>query len=164
MDWFFLMMTVLAILTVLWKWYRNPEMRTLKKTIEALLLYLIVFTIGVNSLWEFIGNTLYSDQVAEFMGWSTGSPFQIEVGMANLAFGVLGVLCLWETKDFWLATALGASIFLFGSGLVHLWQVIIKHNIAIGNAGPILYFELIFPIVLLILMMVYRRLDADGSV
>jgi hypothetical protein len=158
MGWFFLVMLILAVLTVLWKVYKYPETRTPKRIIEALILYLIFFVIGINSLWEFLGNVMYSDQVAEYMGWSTGSPFQIEVGMANLAFGILGVLCLWEQKDFWLATALGASIFLFGSGLVHLWQIIIRHNIAAGNAGAILYFELIFPIVLLVLMMTYRRL------
>ena len=33
-----------------------------------------------------------ADKVAEQLGWATGSPFQTEVGLFDLAFGVLGDL------------------------------------------------------------------------
>lgn len=38
------------------------------------------------------GHTLNADAIAEFIGWPTSSPFQTEVGPANLAFGRLFIL------------------------------------------------------------------------
>jgi len=155
---FTLFMLLLAVVLASLKIYKKPELRTAKGAIGVFILYLIFFGIGVNGIWHFLGHVLYAEDQAYYVGWSTGSPFQTLVGVAYLAFGVLGFLCLWEREDFWLATAFGASIFLFGSGLEHLWQIVTRNNLSPGNAGLALYIDLFFPILLLMLIMIHRRL------
>lgn len=58
------------------------------------LLYMIFFSIGLGGLYAFMGHAFLADEVAREIGWPTGSPFQFEVAIANLAFGILGVLCV----------------------------------------------------------------------
>lgn len=163
MHWFSLAMIVLGMILAIWRIASQQGVRSAKKSLGIFILYFIFFGIGINGLWEFLSQVVYSEATAEYLGWSTGSPFQIRVGLADLAFGVLGILCLWEGDDFMLATALGASFYLFGSGLVSLWQIVTRNNLAQGNAGLTLYFNLIFPIVLLVLMMIYRRLKPPSN-
>lgn len=139
--------------------YRSPQYRSFKGIIEAFLLYITVINVGVYSLWNFFANIFYSEEVAKLMGWGSGSPFQYEVGIAYLAFAVLGILCIWERGDFWFATIIGFSIFIFGIGIGHIEEHIKSHSKASGNAGLLLYFDLIMPIILLILMMIHRRLQ-----
>jgi hypothetical protein len=43
-------------------------------------------------------------KVALSIGWAPGSPFQSEVALANLAFGLPGVLCIRFKDGFWLTT------------------------------------------------------------
>lgn len=92
-------------------------------------------------------------------GWPTGSPFQYEVAAANLAFGILGVLCIWWRGSFWLATGIGSAVFLFGAAMVHLCDLVLHHNLAANNAGLILWLDdLTLPILLLALLIVYNCL------
>lgn len=159
MGLFYLGMVALAIIFALIHLAITKEAKTAKVILGIFILYLIFFNVGLAGLWGFIGHVFYPDQTAHYIGWPPGSPFQFEVGMANLALGILGILCVWERGDFWLATSLSYFIFFFGAGLVHIWQVITKHNLFPGNSGAILYIDLILPIVLLILIMIHRRLS-----
>lgn len=151
-------LSALVILTII-HIFRSPGKRSFKDILGAFLLYLTVINVGLYSLWHFFANIFYPDEIAKYIGWGSGSQFQYEVAIAYLAFGIMGILCYWEKGDFWLATVIGFSIFLFGSGLGHLRDYIQSHNAAEGNIGPILYIDLILPIVLLVLTMIHRRLE-----
>ena len=86
--------------------------------------------------------------------------FQLEVAAANLAFGVLGVLCLWFRDGFWLATGIGYSTFLFGAAFIHIREMITAGNYAINNAGPILYLgDIAMPALILSLLLARWRLQ-----
>ncbi|MCX6994561.1 MAG: hypothetical protein NTY13_01815 [Chlamydiae bacterium] len=113
------------------------NLRNLKGVLESLLLYMFLINVALASLWTFFGYVFFADEAAKFMGFGPGSPFQYEVGIANLAFGVMGIFCVWERGDFWLATAIGYSP---------------------GNSGAILWFHLIFPLLLLSILTLYRYL------
>lgn len=118
---------------------------------ESLLRNTLVFVVGLSGFYAFAGHYFLSDMVAESIGWPKGNPFQQEVGFANLAFGVLGVLCLWRSIEFRIATAIGYSIFLLGAAITHLDDIGASNNMAEGNAGFILYFDILLPFVLLVL-------------
>ena len=85
--------------------------------VETLLLYFLVINTGLASLFTFMGHGFRSEKVAKYIGWPTGSPFQWEVAVSNLSYGVLGVLCFWLRGDFWLATIIAVSVFFVGCGL-----------------------------------------------
>jgi hypothetical protein len=73
--------------------------------------YLLPLSVGLGGLFAFVGHTLRADEVALSIGWPTGNPFQTEVAMANLVFGVLGLLCVKFRDGFWTATILGYGVF-----------------------------------------------------
>lgn len=133
------------------------------KVVETILLYLLVIIIGGGALFAFTGHTFVPDKVAKMIGWPEGNPFQYEVAMANLAIGILGILCIWFRDKFWLATIIAASIFLIGDGFVHIHQIVANNNYSPGNAGLPLYCDFINPILAILLYIVYQILSKKGQ-
>ena len=130
----------------------RKQPRTRQRIAETLLLYLFAFPIGLGGLVGFVGHTLRAGPVAASIGWPAGNPFQFEVAVANLAFGVLGLLCLRFRDGFWAATAIGWSVFMLGAAAVHLHQIHIGQPYAPDNAGAILYFNIVAPVCVLVLL------------
>jgi hypothetical protein len=128
--------------------------RTRRGIVDTLLLYFFAFPIGLGGLLGFVGHTMRAGPVAASIGWPAGNPFQYEVAVANLAFGVLGLLCLRFRDGFWTATAIGWSVFMLGAAGVHLHQIHIGQPYAPENAGAILYFDIAAPLCLLALLII----------
>ena len=126
---------------------------------ELLLLYVLVFGVGVAGLMSFVGHLFFADLIATKIGWATGSPFQFEIGVSDGAWGVLGILCIWFRKNFWLATGLGWSLFLIGAGYGHLRDLIAKNNYAPYNYGYIAP-DLLLPLIILVLLALNYKLFA----
>ena len=96
------------------------------------------------------------------IGWST-SPYEYEVGMADLTVGVLGVLCLKFRADFWLATAIANAVWLLGDAVGHVRQMTLNNNHASNNSGIFLVTEFIMPLVILALTLYHRRQERSGA-
>lgn len=114
---------------------------------RASLVNALVWLIGVNGFVAGSGHLFTPDPVADSIGWPRGTPWQWEVGLASLGFGVLGVMSSSYGRDWWLATIIVASIFLLGAALGHVRQLVIAHNMSPSNAGPILYTDVLIPVV-----------------
>jgi hypothetical protein len=126
--------------------------------LEVLLRNLLVIFAGVGGLMGFLGHIFKAREIALQIGWQP-SPFQVEVAMANLAFGVLGLLCLWQPGGFRTATGLGYSIFLLGCAFGHLREMILQGNLAPYNVGPVLWVnDLAVPFAILTMLWVRRHL------
>ena len=126
---------------------------------EVLLLYLLVFFVGVGGLMGFLGHTFQAREIALKIGWQP-SPFQFEVAVANLAFGVLGILCIWQRRGFWTATGIGYATFMLGCAYGHLREMILAGNFAPYNVGPVLWVnDLAVPLAILLLLLVPRHLS-----
>ncbi|MEX1012148.1 MAG: DUF6790 family protein [Waddliaceae bacterium] len=125
--------------------------------VDIVLGSLLFFNVGIFGFMACYAHTIIPNQTAALIGWAPGSPFQFEVGMANLAFGVLGVMSLWFQRKFWLATIVGYSVFLFGAFFGHLIEYS-KGNDAPYNIGLFVWFQdLILPIVLLSLLYLHFK-------
>jgi hypothetical protein len=128
--------------------------------VETILACMMFFCVGIGGLFAFTGHAVMADQVAAKIGWPAGSPFQFEVAVANLAFGILGLMSLKFRDDFRLATAVGYAVFLLGAATGHIREMILKGNSAEYNAGAFLFVGDIFvPLALLALVIVHRRLQ-----
>src|SRR5205807_2837114 len=79
-------------------------------------------TLSLHDALPISGHLLKADDVARSIGWPPRSPFQWEVGVADLGWGVLGILCPTYGSDFWLATIIVSSIFLLGAAAGHVKQ------------------------------------------
>jgi hypothetical protein len=80
-----------------------------------------------------LGHFFASDAVAEAIGWPTGSPFQLEMGFANLAMGVLAAIAVSRRDGFREATVIGSAILSVGAFIVHVIDLVQHGNLAPGN-------------------------------
>lgn len=137
--------------------FASKEPKTPLRVIELFMVYQLVFSVGLSSFLAFFGLTFMSEFVADYSGWPA-CPFEKLLGNVNLAFGVLGILCIWFRDDFWFATILGISIWLLGDAFTHIEAMIYDQNYTPGNIGVPLYTDIIVPVVLLILFPIYKYL------
>lgn len=133
-----------------------PNARTKHALIGVVLLYQLIFTVGINCTLGFIAHTYFADETARFIGWPAGNPFQYEVAFANLTFGILGLLCIWFRGHFWTAAVVGISLWFLLDGIYHIYDLVVNGNTAPGNAGLPLYSDIIIPIVLMTLLGLYH--------
>ncbi|HCA41951.1 MAG TPA: hypothetical protein DEP28_01715 [Bacteroidetes bacterium] len=153
---------ILALVTTLIHLAVKKAFKDEPKRIEIILLNFIVVIIGGSSLLAAAGHLLIPDQIAESIGWPTGSPFQTEVGLANLGFGIAAVMGIWFRKTFWLSTIISSGVFLFGDGVGHVYQMIAHGDYAENNAGIIMYTDFLIPIAGLILYSRYNKSLKNG--
>lgn len=146
----------LAIFFLHWAFQKKRP----KKTLELLLRYLMLFTLGFNGIGNFIAHVFYSDKAAALIGWPLGSPFQFEVGIANLAFGILAILSFWLRRNFLLAALLGNVIWLWGDALGHLRNVLETGNFASANAGVYFWADIFIPILLIVVYWLREKSSA----
>ena len=96
----------------------------------------------------FMGHAFRAQEIAQKIGWQSG-PFQFEVAAANLAFGVLGIMCIWQRRGFRTATGIGYAIFLLGCGYGHFRDMTLHGNFSPYNVGAVLWVnDLGIPVVL----------------
>lgn len=128
----------------------NPAIRDVQAIATNLLLYQLVITVVLTGIQGFLGHVFKSDMIADFIGWEKGSPFQKELGYAELGYGISGILCIWMSKDFWLATIVTFSTLFIGATIVHIKETIKNKNFKPGNFFMILP-DLITPLSLIVL-------------
>lgn len=117
--------------------------------LSAFLLGCLVSNVGLQGIFAFLGHFFNSDEVAKGIGWPQGNPFQKEIAFTNLSLGFLGIMCIWFRGEFWLATIVARSIFSWGAGYIHARDLKERRNVSIFNAGPVMYFDLLFPLLLI---------------
>jgi len=130
------------------------------KVVEVILLYILVIFIGVGGILGALAHTVWAKQTALQIGWQPGSPFQFEIGMANLAFGVLGLLCIRFRDNFWTATGIGLAVLFLGCTYGHIREIIVHQNYAPYNAGVGIFFnDAVIPVLILGLLWARARLS-----
>jgi hypothetical protein len=146
---FWLIGIIVGIVTII----INPTIRTIQAISTNLLFYQLVITLTLTGVQGFLGHVFKSDMVATYIGWEKGSPFQKELGYAELGYGIAGVMCIWMGKDFWLATIITFNVLLIGATIVHIKEMIKRKNFKPGNFFIILP-DLIIPLSLTVLYVI----------
>ena len=140
------------------------KQRSAEKLIEVCLLYLLVIAVGAGALIAGFMHIFNGPAVAKMIGWAAGSPFQYEVGVADVAFGTVAVLCLFFRGSYWLAAIIANSVFLIGCMIGHIHSMAASGNLAAYNIGPnIIISDLILPLVLIALYLVHQRSAKAGE-
>lgn len=134
-----------------------------KHKMELFLTYLIASLVGVQAFIAFIVHVFYPQQAASLIGWKAGSPFQFEVGIANLAFSALGFLAICIRKRFWIAVIIGYSIYLWGAAIGHIVQFIVNKDVAEGNIGIYFISDIVTPCLLILTYIFFIKYEPAAS-
>jgi hypothetical protein len=126
---------------------------------ERLLSWILLLPIGVTGLWAGAFHVFFPAMAAALIGWQV-SPFQFEVGMADLAIGATACVAFWRDLSFKAAAVCAASIFLLGDAIGHVREMVMAGNFAPGNAGVPFYTDIICPLLASILLLVASRQSA----
>ena len=110
----------------------------------------LTWLVGVSGIIFATGHLFMPDRVAAGIGWPT-SRFQWEVGLANAAYGVTGLMAPSFNRGFQLATIIVFSIFMLGAAVGHVRSMIADRNRAPGNAGYVFWYDILAPIFLIAL-------------
>jgi hypothetical protein len=125
-------------------------------TAERFLSWILLLPIGVTGLWAGISHVFFPATAAAHIGWDV-SPFQFEVGMADLAVGVTACVAFWRDLNFKAAAVSAASIFLLGDAIGHIKQMLVAGNFAPGNAGLPFYMDVICPLLAIVLLVTAKK-------
>ena len=123
---------------------------------ERFLSWILLLPIGATGLWAGVFHLFFPATAAAFIGWQV-SPFQFEVGMADVAFGFTACIAFWRDLGFKAAAVCTASIFLLGDAVGHVIQMVRLGNFAPGNAGVPFYTDILCPALAIILLLVASR-------
>ncbi len=138
-------------LVVKWDWHWP-------RICEVFLSYILLFNVGLMGLLAAFSHIFFGPETAKLIGWEPGSPFQFEIGVADLSYGVLGVLAYWIRGNFWTATIIGWSVLMIGCFAGHLMDYILHGNDASYNIGIFIWiYDFILPFIALGLLKASRQ-------
>lgn len=133
----------------------SKQPKTFNYVLQTSLMYLLFFCVGLQGIFAWFGHTFMANQIAEQIGWPTGSPFQFEVAVANLGIGLAGVMALFWKGKAWLMLSITYLTFLFGDFYGHIVQMQ-KGDTSPYNSGIFLYIgDLAIPVFIMILLILY---------
>jgi len=136
------------------------KQRSAKKVVGIVLMYLLAIAVGSGALIAGFMHIFNGPATAQMIGWPAGSPFQYEVGVADIAFGAVAFLCIFFRGNFWLAAIIANSVFLFGCMIGHIRSLMLSGNMAAYNIGAnIIISDLILPLVLIGLYVAYQKME-----
>jgi hypothetical protein len=153
---------VLGVLLAVIALALKPGGFTQARVAEELLAYFILCSIGIGYLYNFVVHAFFGETVARFIGWAD-SPFQLEVAYASLGFAAVGFFAFKNTLAVRFAAILGPSLFLWGAAGGHIYQMITAHNFAPGNAGTVLYTDILLPVIGFALLWLKWRADSETA-
>lgn len=130
--------------------------------VNTLFGWLLLLSIGGQGVYTFIVHVFFPAVSAANNGWAV-SPFQYEVGIADLTVGVLGVLGFWGDYSFRLAAAIAAIVWYWGDAIGHIRQMIVAKNFAPGNAGSWFWTDVLVPILLIVCLAIVWRQNKEGT-
>jgi hypothetical protein len=129
------------------------------RMVEIAIVWWIVVMIGVAGIVGGLFHIFDGPAIAKEIGFTRGDGgFQMEVGFGDLGLGIAAVLCIWIRDRFMLAVLIVAAVSLWGDAYGHIHQEIVNDNHDPDNTGPVLYTDILVPLVGLALYGVRERL------
>lgn len=120
-----------------------------------LLDWLLLLPIGAGYVWAGFFHVFFPEVAAQSIGWQV-SPFQFEIGVADLSIGIVAILSFWRSLPFKTATALYIVLFSIGVTVGHLRQAMIG-DFAANNFGLLLILTIVEIILFPVLLWTVRR-------
>ncbi len=139
-------MLVIAVILFIFSWILEKIRR--QKSEDLLLRWLLLLPVGFAGIYVFFMHLLFPAASAKIMGWPP-SPFQLEVALANLCIGLLGIFSFRSSHGFRVATVIVAIFWMWGHSVYEIYRIITTSNIYLGNAVSWFWVDTLLPFVLI---------------
>ena len=116
---------------------------------EILYRWVAFLALGITGIYSFVMHGFFPAFTAATIGWQT-SPFQFEIAVANLGFGIVAILSTRRNYEFRQAAIIANTIWLWGDAVGHAHQMSIAQNYSSGNAGTWFCMDILIPLVTII--------------
>jgi hypothetical protein len=123
---------------------------------ERYLAWLLLLSVGLGGIWAGVFHIFFPEVAAASIGWQV-SPFQFEIGVADMAIGITAVVAFWRGPDFRAAVVWYIALFNLGVAIGHLRQAIEAGDYAANNFGILLAITVIEMVLLPVLAILARR-------
>jgi hypothetical protein len=104
--------------------------------------WLLLLSIGVEMIWAGLFHILFPATAAAQIGWQV-SPFQFEVGVSDLAMGIVAVVAFRRGLGFRTAVVFYVVLFYIGVAFGHVRQALVAGNYSPDNFGLLLLITII---------------------
>jgi hypothetical protein len=98
---------------------------------------MLLLGIGVSYVWGGIFHVFFPDLAASSIGWPN-SPFQYEIGVADIAIGIAAIISFWRSREFKAAVVTYVALFSLGVAVGHVYQAVQASDYAANNFGLLL--------------------------
>ena len=115
---------------------------------EPTVFWLLLLFVGGGGLYAGFSHLFDPARVAAEIGWRR-SPFQWDVGVADVMIGMLGVVGAFMSRSFRWAVVLAFTVWYWGDAVGHVRQVESVRNFAPGHAGTWFWVDVLGPFLLL---------------
>ena len=136
--------------------YNTRNTARKESVIEIIALYTIGLSGWFGMMSGLFGHIIYADEVATSIGWPQDSGFQMELGFASIGIGLVGFLGFWN-RAYWLPSIIMRLIFGWGAGFTHILHMVQHNNFSPSNTGIVLYWDFIWPVISIVLYLLYQR-------
>jgi hypothetical protein len=151
---------VFALLGAAIQLLREPALREREAAVEVVLVWWVAVTIGIAGIVGGLFHLFDGPAIAREIGFTRGDGgFQTEVGFGDLGLGIAAFLCVWIRDRYMLAVLIVAAVSLWGDAYGHIHQAAVNDNHDPDNTGPVLYSDIVVPLVALALYGVRERLS-----
>lgn len=121
-----------------------------------LLAWLLLLPVGVAYVWAGVFHVFFPGIASAQIGWQP-SPFESEIGIADIAIGLVAILSFWRGLDFKAAVVGYITLFGIGVTIVHVRDAVQAQNFASDNFGALLLLTVILVVLLPLLLWASRR-------
>lgn len=104
--------------------------------------WLLLLSVGAEMIWGGFFHVFLPQMAATQIGWQT-SPFQFEIGVADLSIGAVAVLSFWRSLSFKAAVVFYVILFNIGVAIGHVREAMINADYAPDNFGLLLLLTVI---------------------
>lgn len=110
---------------------------------------LLFYAVGLSFLWYGVLHAFFQGVSTTYIGWQP-SPFEFELGFAEIGIGVVALLARTRSYDLGFGVTLIFAIFSLAAAAQHISLIVCCNNTKPGNAGVILWFnDIVLPLLLL---------------
>jgi len=97
----------------------------------------LLLAAGVTGIWAGFFHMAFPEMAARTIGWQV-SPFQFEIGVADMAMGITAVVAFWRSLAFKAAVVLYIVLFNAGVAAGHIRDALEAGSYAPNNFGLLL--------------------------